>query len=81
VLPANVRLDWKVIAKHKHASLLALSLTIKEKSFITLTPGNTFDAMTLGIMTFSILVVQSHYCLLNAKIRSIITQSTGWFLV
>ncbi len=66
VLPPNVRLDWKVIARYKHSSLFDLVVSDKGKSFIKLTPGNTFDAMTLGIMTFSILVVQWHYCLLNA---------------
>ncbi len=34
VLPANVRLDWKVIARNKHFGLFGLV-----KSFITLTPG------------------------------------------
>jgi hypothetical protein len=77
VLPANVRLDWKVIARYKHSSLLGLVVSDKGKSFIKLTPGNTFDAMTLGTMTFSILGVQLHYCLLNAKSGSIMTQSAG----
>ncbi len=40
VLPANVRLDWKVIARYKHSSLLASSSATKEKSFITLVPGD-----------------------------------------
>ncbi len=35
VLPANVILDWKVIARCKHSSLFDCD---KEKSFITLTP-------------------------------------------
>jgi hypothetical protein len=39
VLPANVRLDWKVIARYKHSSLFGLVICNKEKSFITLTPG------------------------------------------
>ncbi len=39
VLPANVRLDWKVIARYKHSSLLGLASATKKKSFITLTPG------------------------------------------
>jgi hypothetical protein len=38
-LPANVRLDWKVIARYKHSlAYLASSSATKEKSFITLTP-------------------------------------------
>ncbi len=39
VLPANVRLDWKVIAMYKHTSLFGLVLCNEEKSFKTLTPG------------------------------------------
>jgi hypothetical protein len=29
VLPANVRLDWKVIARYKHSSLFSLFVTYK----------------------------------------------------
>jgi hypothetical protein len=39
VIPANVRLDWKVIARYKHSSLFGLIISKEEKSFITLTPG------------------------------------------
>jgi len=39
VLPANVRLDWKEIARSKHSSSFGLVISNKEKSFITLTPG------------------------------------------
>ena len=39
VLPANVRLDWKVFARCKQSSLFGLVISYKEKSFITLTPG------------------------------------------
>ncbi len=38
VLPGNVRLDWKVIARYKRSSLFGLVVCNKEKSFITLTP-------------------------------------------
>ncbi len=31
VLPGNVRLDWKVIARYKHSSLLGLIVSDKEK--------------------------------------------------
>jgi len=31
VLPANVRLDWKVIARNKHSSLLDTEVSDKEK--------------------------------------------------
>jgi hypothetical protein len=33
VLPANVRLDWKVIARYKHFSLFGLVFCNKEKKF------------------------------------------------
>ncbi len=33
VLPANVRLDWKVIARNKHSSLFALTISDKDKKF------------------------------------------------
>jgi hypothetical protein len=39
VFPANVRLDWKVIASKNTLAYLASSTVMKEKSFITLTPG------------------------------------------
>ncbi len=40
VLPANVRLDWKVIAKYKHSSLFGFVIINKGKQFKTFTPGN-----------------------------------------
>ncbi len=33
VLPANVRLDWKVFARYKHSSLFGLIVSNKEKKF------------------------------------------------
>ncbi len=33
VLPANVRLDWKVIARYKHSSLFGFVVSNKEKKF------------------------------------------------
>jgi hypothetical protein len=33
VLPANVRLDWKVIAKDKHSSLFGLVVSNEGKKF------------------------------------------------
>ncbi len=39
VFPANVRLDWKVIASTHTLTYLASSTVTKEKCFITLTPG------------------------------------------
>ncbi len=41
VLPANVRLDWKVIARYKHSSLFGIIISNKgKKVFIILTPGD-----------------------------------------
>ncbi len=34
VLPANVRLYWKVIARYKHSSLFGLVVSNEEKSFV-----------------------------------------------
>ncbi len=39
VLPANVRLDWKVITNYKHSSLFDLIVSNEGKRFITLTSG------------------------------------------
>ncbi len=33
MFPANVRLDWKVIASYKHFSLLGLVVSEEEKKF------------------------------------------------
>ncbi len=33
VLPANVRLDWKVIARYKHSSLFVLIISNEGKKF------------------------------------------------
>ncbi len=33
MLPANVRLDWKVIAKYKHSTLFGLVVRNEEKKF------------------------------------------------
>ncbi len=38
-IPANVRLDWKVLARYKHSSLFCLVISNEEKKFYTLTPG------------------------------------------
>ncbi len=37
VLPANVKLDWKVIARYIHSSLFGI--IAMKKFFLTLTPG------------------------------------------
>jgi hypothetical protein len=56
VLPANVRLDWKVIARYKHSSLLGLVISDEGKKFykidtrasfwVELTGEKTLESMT-----------------------------------
>ncbi len=58
VLPANVRLDWKVIARYKHSSLFGLVVSNKGKKFYNIDTCSVtslgLDAKTLSKMTFSI---------------------------
>ena len=53
VLPANVRLDWKVIARYKHSSLFGLIICNKEKKFYNInTKWNHFQELhSKGIMS------------------------------
>ncbi len=40
VVPANIRLDWKVIARYKHSSLIGLVISDEEKKhFVALAHG------------------------------------------
>ncbi len=39
VLPANVRLDWKVIARYKHSSLFGLIISNEGKKFYNIQTG------------------------------------------
>jgi hypothetical protein len=41
VLPANVRLDWKVIARYKHSSLFGLVVSDEGKKFYNIDPSST----------------------------------------
>ncbi len=55
VLPANDRLDLKVIVRYKHNSLMVLIASNKEKSFIRLPPGaNVVKLFTAVIYEFSL---------------------------
>ena len=55
MLPANVRLDWKVIARYKHSSLFGLGISDEEKKFYNIDSWcQCYGATTLDIMTFSI---------------------------
>jgi hypothetical protein len=40
VLPANVRLDWKMIARYKHPSLFCLNFSNKGKKFYNIDTWN-----------------------------------------
>jgi hypothetical protein len=44
VFPANVRLDWKVIASTNALAFLASLTVMKENCFITLIPGSSWQA-------------------------------------
>ncbi len=55
VFPANVRLDWKVIASTNTLAYLASTTGTKEKCFITLTPG-------AQILTFLSKQIRSKTC-------------------
>ncbi len=50
VLPANVGLDWKVIARYKHSSLFGLIASNEEKRFYN------FDTSGLYYKTFRIVI-------------------------
>ena len=50
VFPANVRLDWKVIAITNTLAYLALSTVTKENYFITLTPGANVIKLYLSVI-------------------------------
>ncbi len=52
VLPANVRLDWKVIARDKHSSLLGLIICNEEKKFYKIDTRSTAAAADLASMAF-----------------------------
>jgi hypothetical protein len=54
VLPANVRLDWKVIARYKHFSLFGLFVSNEEKSFYNIdTCGLYYKTITIVIRRLS----------------------------
>jgi hypothetical protein len=58
VLPANVKLDWKVIARYKHSSLFGLIISNEGKKLITLTPGvfisYKFFQASLTLVTYQV---------------------------
>ncbi len=50
VLPANVRLDWKVIARNKHSSLFGLIFCNEEKKFYNIDTWSSLTMMKLKMM-------------------------------
>jgi hypothetical protein len=52
VLPANVRLDWKVIARYKHSSLIGLVIS-KEKSFLKIDTWGYFQKSHFAKIIFN----------------------------
>ncbi len=46
VLPANVRLDWKVFARCKHSSLLGLVISNEERRFHNLATRTDFEDLS-----------------------------------
>jgi hypothetical protein len=51
VLPANVRLDWKGIARYKHTSLFDLIISKEEKKFYNIdTCGLSYKTIMIVIM-------------------------------
>jgi hypothetical protein len=55
VLPANVRLDWKVFARHKHSSLFGLIISSEGKKFYNI---DTWSTSSL-IFSITLLPTQS----------------------
>jgi hypothetical protein len=45
VFPANVRLDWKVIARYKHSSLFGLVVSDKGKKFHNIDTWNNLTTI------------------------------------
>jgi hypothetical protein len=50
VLPANVRLNWKVIARYEHPSLFGLVISNEEKKFYNIGPriNQTYNKQYFG---------------------------------
>jgi hypothetical protein len=48
VLPANIRLDWEVIASYKHSSLFGLVVSDKVKKFYNVGPRSYLGGRSLS---------------------------------
>jgi hypothetical protein len=51
VLPANVRLEWKVIASYKHSSLIGLFASNEEKKFYNIDTCGLYNKNILTIVS------------------------------
>jgi hypothetical protein len=85
VLPANGRLDWKVISRYKHSSLFGLVVSDEGKMQMTLTSGpNDIKLFTTVIYCHSMAipsfcVIKQHYhgnyCRMGVYYRNICVTS------
>ncbi len=64
MLPANVRLDWKVIARYKHSSLLGLVISEEGKQAI----GMSKEVNCIEPSSLTVSVPRSVSCLSFAQI-------------
>ena len=51
MLPANVRLDWKVLVRYKHSSLFGLIISNDEKKFYNIDTRKTSPSTKTFLMT------------------------------
>jgi hypothetical protein len=59
VFPANVRLDWKVIASYKHSSLFSLINSDEGKKFYNIDTGVSLIKLSLSLFVASVLEIIS----------------------
>ncbi len=58
VLPTNVRLDWKVIARYKHSSLFGLIVSNEGKKFYNIDTRLLLLITVLAILAANLLIVR-----------------------
>jgi hypothetical protein len=64
VLPANVRLDWKVFIRHKHSSLFDLVISNEEKKFYNI-DTRLFHQIISGEEKKTLLLQQNKFLEIN----------------
>ncbi len=60
VLPANVKLDWKVIVRYKHSSLFGLIICNKEKTFYTIVTRRP-NSVSRGSSSVTLILFMERY--------------------